>query len=70
MLDFHLVMSVVGHMVVSKVSFEGYFSESVGFLLECLLHFLPHVIQRCYWGDDSGRCVTLPSPRHSTVLLG
>ena len=27
-----------------------------------VLHFLPHIIQRCYCGDDSGRCVTLPSP--------
>ena len=35
-----------------------------------VLHFLPHGIQQCYWDDDSGRCVTLPSPHHSTVLLG
>ena len=35
-----------------------------------VFYFLPNVIQRCYWDDDSGRCVALPSPCHSTVLLG
>ena len=35
-----------------------------------VLHFLPHVIQRCYWGDDSGRSVTLPSPSSFNGVIG
>ena len=52
-------------------SFPTSFNSVIGVMIVVgVLHFLPHFIQLCYWGDDSGRCVALPSPHHSTCYWG